>query len=117
VSVQLLNAYHAALNDFDLDAVEEMFAADADYVSPGLSGTIHGRAAILKAMRDYFAEYGDQQAFDDEVVELRPLIVQSKWRLMATSSKTGNGVQRQGREIVRFNEAGLIMRVEVFDND
>ena len=115
MSVERLIAYHAALNDFDSDVVEAMFAEDADYVSPGLNGVVAGRAAIMKAMRDYFAEYGNQVAVDDEVIELRPHVVQSKWRLKATSSRGGKRVERQGREVTRFNEAGLITRVEVFD--
>ena len=115
MSVARLLAYHAALNDFDLDAVAEMLAEDAEYVSPGFNGTIRGREAILVAMRDYFAEYADQRAFDDEVLELRPRVVQSNWRLIATSSKTGETVRRHGSEVVTFNKAGLIARVEVFD--
>ena len=115
MSVQRLIAYHAALNAFDLEAAQAMFAVDAEYVSPGLNGVIVGRIAIMKAMRDYFAEYTDLVAIDDDVVELRPHVVQSMWRLKATSSKTGSHVTRKGREIVKFNEAGLIIRVEVFD--
>lgn len=117
MSIPRLIAYHAALNSFDLEAVEAMFAENADYVSPGLNGVVAGRPAIMKAMQDYFAEYEDQVAVDDEVVELRPHVVQSKWRLKATSSKTGRQVTREGREVVTFNEAWLIIRVEVFDAD
>lgn len=115
MSVARLTAYHAALNDFDLEAVEAMFAADAEYVSPGLNGALRGRDAIMKAMRDYFAEYSDQRAEDHEVLELAPNVVQSLWRLKATSSKTGKMLKRRGREVVTFNDAGLITRVEVFD--
>ena len=115
MSVQKLIAYHAALNNFDSGVVEAMFAEDAEYVSPGLNGVVAGRAAILKAMREYYAEYGDQVAVDGEVIELRPHVVQSTWRLKATSSRSGKLVQRQGREVTTFNEAGLITRVEVFD--
>ena len=117
MSVARLIAYHAVLNAFDLDGVEAMFAADAEYVSPGLNGAIQGREAIMKAMRDYFAEYSDQRAEDDEVAELAPNVVQSLWRLNATSSKTGKVLERRGREIVTFNAAGLIARVEVFDTE
>ena len=115
MSVARLIAYHAALNAFDLEAVEAMFDRDAEYVSPGLNGAIRGRAAIMKAMREYFAEYSDQRAKDDEVVALAPGVVQSLWRLKATSSKTGEVVERRGREAVTFNTAGLIAHVEVFD--
>ena len=117
MSVARLIAYHAALNDFDLEAVAKMFAADADYDSPGLDGSIRGRDAIMKAMRDYFAEYSDQRAEDDEVLELAPNVVQTLWHLKATSSKTGKVLERRGREVVTFNAVGLISRVEVFDSD
>ncbi|MEO6609456.1 MAG: nuclear transport factor 2 family protein [Aestuariivirga sp.] len=117
MSVQKLIAYHAALNNFDSDVVEAMFTEDAEYVSPGLHGVVTGRSAIMKAMRDYFAEYADQKAFDDEVSELRPGVIQSKWRLEATSLKTGKSIKRRGREVTTFNGAGLIVRVEVFDAD
>ncbi len=115
MSVARLIAYHAALNDFDLEAVEAMFDVDAEYVSPGLKGALRGRAAIMAAMRDYFAEFADQRAEDDEVVGLAPNVVQSRWRLTATSTKTGQVSERRGREIVTFNDNGLIARVEVFD--
>jgi ketosteroid isomerase-like protein len=115
VSVARLISYHAALNDFDLEAVEGMFAVDAEYVSPGLNGAIQGRDAIMKAMREYFAEYSDQRAEDDEVVALAANVVQSHWRLRATASKTGKVLERRGQEVVTFNAAGLIARVEVFD--
>jgi ketosteroid isomerase-like protein len=117
VRVEKLIAYHAALNDLDLAAVEAMFSEDAEYVSPGLNGAVVGRAAIMRGMREYFAECADQQAVDEEVSALAPNVVQSVWRLEATSSKTGKPVHRKGREIVTFNSAGLISRVEVFDND
>lgn len=115
MSVDRLIAYHAALNDFDLEGVEAMFDANAEYVSPGLKGAIRGRAAIMAAMRDYFADYADQRAEDDEVLELAPNVVQSLWRLKATSSKTGKVLERRGQEVVTFNAAGLIACVEVFD--
>ncbi len=115
MSVSRLIAYHAALNAFDLEGVEAMFDANAEYVSPGLKGAIRGRAVIMAGMREYFAEYADQRAEDDEVLELAPNVVQSLWHLKATSSKTGKLLERRGREVVTFNEAGLIARVEVFD--
>ncbi len=117
MSVERLRAYHAALNAFDPAVVEAMFVEDAEYVSPGLNGVVRGRRAIMAGMAVYFAEYADQQSFDDEVVALSRNVVQSLWRLRATSSKTGKVLQRHGKDIVTFDEAGLIKRVEVFDGD
>jgi hypothetical protein len=117
MSIERLIAYHAALNDFDNDTVEAMFDEGAEYVSPGLKGSVVGRTAIMNAMRDYFAEYADQHAEDDEIVELAPNVVRSRWSLSAISSKSGKVTTRHGTEVVTFNAAGLIQRVEVFDAD
>lgn len=117
MSIARLLAYHTALNAFDLGAVEAMFAVDAQYISPGLQGAVQGRTAIMNAMRDYFAENADQHAEDAEIVELVPHVVRSRWSLSAISSKTGKVTTRHGTEVVTFNAAGLIQRVEVFDAD
>jgi hypothetical protein len=115
MSVARLLAYHAALNAIELDAVAAMFAETAEYVSPGLNGVVRGRAAIMEAMGRYFSEYADQHSRDDEVVALSPHVVQSLWSLRATSSKTGKVLIRHGKEVVTFDDSGLISKVEVFD--
>ena len=113
--VALLKAYHAALNAFDLDKVESIFAEDAVYVSPGLNGEIRGRDEIMQAMAKYFAEYADQVSTDEFIEKLDEFKVKSVWNLVATSP-SGTKIRRRGEEIVHFNINGLIKKIEVLDN-
>lgn len=110
----LLKAYHAALNEFDLEKVESMFAEDAVYVSPGLNGEIKGRDAIIQAMGKYFVEYADQVSTDESVEQLGQFGVKSIWTLAATN-RSGVKIRRKGEEIIHFNINGLIERIEVMD--
>ena len=112
--VALLKEYHAALNSFDLEKVEHMFAEDAVYVSPGLNGEMKGRDAIMQAMATYFAEYADQVSTDERVEQLDQFRVKSIWVLVATSGE-GQKIERRGEEIVLFNISGLIESIEVMD--
>ena len=114
-AVALLKNYHAALNAFDLGAVSTMFAEDAVYVSPGLKGELKTRAAIVKSMRDYFAEYTDQVSQDQSIELLDPYTVKSTWSLVATSGKSGQKMRRSGVELASFGKNGLLTRVEVRD--
>ncbi len=114
--VVLLKEYHAALNGFDLDKVESLFADDAIYVSPGLNGEIKGRSAIMQAMRKYFAEYADQVSTDECIEQLDDLSVKSNWSLSATSRSTHARTTRHGEEIICLNIKGLIKRIEVKDH-
>jgi len=112
--VDLVRRYHPALNAFDLDSVEAMFAPDSEYHSPSV-GALIGRDAVMNAMRRYFAEYPDQVAVDDEVEPAGPAAVRSEWRLKATSKSTGETYVRQGAETITFGADRLIHRVEVED--
>ena len=107
---QRLAAYTAALNRYDLSAVEEMFAEDAIYISPGLHGAIHGRAAIIGAFRSYFAEHVDQVNVDEDARALDAHTLQARWRLESSKSK------RSGKQIINFNAEGEIQRIEVLDD-
>jgi ketosteroid isomerase-like protein len=111
----LLKHYHAALNAFEFDAVANMFAVDAIYVSPGLNGEISGREKIMSAMQEYFAEFADQVSVDEEIEHLNVFEVRTIWSLKATSIKTGHHLNRCGEEVVTFNNDGAIVRVEVQD--
>ncbi|MDO6962848.1 nuclear transport factor 2 family protein [Rhizobium alvei] len=113
--VAALIAYHDAINRLDFEAIETMFAEDALYVSPGFGGETRGRAAILKAFRDYFARFPDQHAKDDLVEQLGDRSVRSVWRLEATDRTTGEVIRRNGEEVTDFDDAGRIVRVTVFD--
>ncbi len=113
--VALVRRYHAALNRYDAETVKPMFAADAVYVSPGVSGRIAGRDNIIAAFDAYFAEHPDQRAEDDEISPAGPLSARSRWRLEATAKSTGRAVRRAGAETVTFDAAGRIILVEVED--
>jgi len=104
-----LAAYTEALNRFDLDSVERMFAGDAVYVSPGLGGEIKTRAAIMAAFRDYFRQHTDQTNEDEAIEQLDELTLQSRWRLKSSASN------RSGKQRITFNDEGLIMRIVVKD--
>lgn len=112
--VALAARYHAALNRYDETVVAPMFAECAVYISPGV-GALEGRGAIIAAFNAYFAEYADQAAADDEMTALDSRRARSSWRLEARSSRTGAHIIRQGTEIVTFDDAGLIVLVEVED--
>jgi SnoaL-like domain len=111
----LLRVYHDALNEFDFETVEQCFAVDALYHSPGTNGSLHGRANVMLAFRKYFAEYSDQVAVDDAVEVTGPLQVKTNWRLDATSNVTGLKISRVGVEEIVFDEKGLIVQVMVID--
>lgn len=113
--VALVNRYHDALNRLDLAAVEGMLADNAEYHSPSI-GALVGKAAIMAAVRSYFAEYPDQKAVDDVVEVVDTTRVRSQWRLKATSRTTGTPYERTGSEVITFGPAGLITRVEVADS-
>jgi uncharacterized protein (TIGR02246 family) len=113
-AIALAASYHEALNNYDAAAVAPMFATRAVYVSPGV-GALDGREAIISAFSAYFSEYADQVAVDDEMIAIDSHRVRSLWRLTAVSAKTGQRSVRSGTEIITFNDAGLIVRVEVED--
>lgn len=114
--VALVKRYHAALNRYEAALVAPMFAEDAVYVSPGVSGRIAGRVNIIAAFDAYFAEHPGQRAEDDEIVAVGSLAARSRWRLEATGKSTGLTIRRAGTETVTFDAAGLIVRVEVEDS-
>jgi ketosteroid isomerase-like protein len=114
-AVAVLKRYHGALNAFDLGEVENMFAADAVYVSPGLKGVLTGRANIMAALRKYFAEYDDQISTDERIEKIDHLKVRSIWHLKATSKITKAKVIRRGEEIITLNNKGLIIKIDVVD--
>ena len=106
----LLVDYTAALNRYDLETVESMFAENAVYVSPGLDGEIKGRAAIMEAFRRYFAEHPDQVNVDEDTCVLDANTLQARWRLGSSKSK------RSGTQRITFDSHGLISKIEVMDD-
>ncbi len=110
-----LELYFNALNAFDLKTVEAMFAEDAVYVSSGLSERKLGRANIIASFKAYFEEFADQVSVDDNIKLIAPNTFSSDWRLKTTSVKTGKLSERAGTQVTTFNEAGLIVHVEVRD--
>jgi ketosteroid isomerase-like protein len=105
-----LAAYTAALNRYDLDAVEKMFAEDAVYVSGGVGGEIRTRSSIIQAFHAYFHQHTDQVNLDEDVVQLDECTSISRWQLKSSKS-TRSGMQR-----ISFNNQGLIVRIEVEDD-
>ena len=110
-----LAAYTAALNRYDLSAVEEMFAEDAVYISPGLHEALHGRAAIMAAFRIYFADHIDQANVDKNVRMINATDIQSDWSLTATNARTGEIVSRKGTQVMTFNSEDRIALIQVLD--
>ena len=64
--VDVLRRWHEAINALDFDAIEAFFADDATYGSLKV-GALRGKEQIMKAFRDYFAEYPDQVAVDNSL--------------------------------------------------
>ena len=112
--VKLTTRYHDALNKFDFETIEKMFAEDAEYYSAGIGG-VYGRDAIMHAMKVYFNEFSDQVSSDDNLELVDETSVRSHWRLSATTKSSGRKVTRQGVETIHFNTKGLITVVEVQD--
>jgi uncharacterized protein (TIGR02246 family) len=113
--VGLMERYHAATNAQDYGALAGCFTETAVYVSDGVGGVLEGREAILAGFRAYFAEYGDQVARDELVEAISDRAVRSVWSLTATSSKTGEKLERSGEETAFFDRSGLIEKVIVRD--
>jgi len=112
--VEAMRRYHAALNAFDLAAVEQMFSKEAEYHSTGI-GALRGREAIMAAFKRYFADYSNQVASDDQLYLLSASTVRAEWRLKATSRSTGQISIRKGIETITFDAKGLIRRIDVED--
>lgn len=114
--VSALIAYHDAINALDFATIEAMFAEDAVYDSGGLGGVVTGRTPIMEGFRRYFDLYPDQVSEDSLIEQLGENQVRSVWRLVATHRVTGKKLIRAGEEIVTFDKAGGIIRVEVNDH-
>lgn len=113
--VARLTAYHDAISALDFSTIEAMFAENAVYDSGGLGGVVTGRGPIMEGFRAYFDAYPDQVAEDSVVEALDASRVRSVWSLTATHRLTGEKLVRSGEEIVTFDNAGEIVRVEVTD--
>ena len=112
--VDVLRRWHEAINALDFDAIEAFFADDATYGSLKV-GALRGKEQIMKAFRDYFAEYPDQVAVDDSLEKVGPTAARSTWHLTATSATTGEKLIRSGEETIYLNAEGKIERVDVHD--
>jgi len=111
-----LIAYHDAINALDFATIEAMFAEDAVYDSGGLGGVVQGRGPVMAGFRAYFDLYPDQVSHDSLVEPVGERAIRSIWKLTATHRLTGDKLIRAGEEIVTFDHAGLIARVEVTDH-
>lgn len=111
-----LIAYHDAINALDFAAIEAMFAENAVYESGGLGGVVEGRGPIMDGFRSYFDLYPDQVSEDTLIESVGELAIRSVWKLVATHRLTGEKLIRSGEEIVTFDDAGTIVRVEVTDH-
>ncbi|MDB5550448.1 MAG: Caspase, p20:OmpA/MotB [Rhizobium sp.] len=111
-----LVAYHDAINALDFAMIEAMFAENAVYDSGGLGGVVQGRGPIMEGFRSYFDLYPDQVSEDTVIEPLGERAIRSTWKLVATHRLTGEKLVRAGEEIVTFDDAGLIARVEVTDH-
>jgi uncharacterized protein (TIGR02246 family) len=112
----LLARYHAALDRLDFDALAEIFAPDAVYLSNGV-GSLKGRDEIIAAFRDYFGRYAHEESVDTRIEEMDARAVRSHWRLVARDKHFGRHVRRAGIETVWFDETGRIVSVMVEDGD
>ena len=112
--VEILRRFHDLTNAQDFTALEAFFSEDATYGSVKV-GALRGKAAIMKAFRDYFAEYPDQVAHDYAFEQVAPNAARSHWHLAATSSTTGIKLIRKGAETIYLNAEGKIERVVVED--
>ena len=112
--VKALEAYHAALDAHDVDRVEALMAESATYESVAV-GKVEGRTAIAAAMRKYFAAHADHHAWDDSVEQVSEQAARAVWQLTATNSASGEKYHRRGEEVVTFDAAGKVLRVQVTD--
>jgi hypothetical protein len=115
-SIARLIAYHDAINALDFATIEAMFADNAVYDSGGLGGVVTGRDAIMEGFRSYFDLYPDQVSEDTLIEPVGERVIRSVWKLVASHRLAGEKLIRSGEEIVTFDHAGLIVRVEVTDH-
>lgn len=103
-------SYDAALAARDFAAAASHFADEAVYVSPGVGGTVTGRAAIRAMFEGFFARHPLAHWHNDRWF-LRPgeaQAVSHEWELHVPGEQA-----RRGTETSWFDAAGLIIRLEV----
>ncbi len=105
-NISRAEAYVAASNAHDLEAITPMFADDADYVS-SRTGTYSGIPDIIEMMRGFFEGFGDATWVTDNWRDVEGNGVE--FTFVLTISGTG----RPGTERVFFNDYGRIRRIEV----
>ena len=105
-------AYVEASNAHDLERVEAMFAADAEYVSTG-AGSHTGRKSIRTMMDNFFAAFSGL------------IWVTQDWHIDADgahafdfvmtglNTQSGEEIKKAGHERIWINGDGLISRIEV----
>jgi ketosteroid isomerase-like protein len=110
-----LLAYHDAINALDFATIQAMFAENAVYDSGGLGGVVEGRGPIMAGFHKYFDLYPDQVSEDTSVEAVGEKAIRSVWKLVASNRLTGEKLVRSGEETVTFDNAGMIVRVDVTD--
>ena len=110
--IDLAKLYVASANAHDLDACEDMFAEDMEYVSDGV-GEHHGRAAIRRMMDDYMGARPDVKWEEGPYRALGSDGAAFDFVMTGTDPATGKPFRRVGVETIFFNAAGMIRRIEV----
>ena len=89
-----------------------MFEEDASYHSPNV-GLFEGKKSIATMMQGFFALYPDvyweAQNYRCDIHQK----VQFDFNMIATHTKTGEKIHREGVEQISFSKNNLISRLEV----
>jgi hypothetical protein len=110
-SIELARAYVALSNSHRVELILPMFASGAVYTS-SVVGEFIGPIAIGGMMQAFFARYPDvfwlaeNFRYDNSRVTF-------DFGLQATAADSGEHLQRQGIEHIKFDRHGLIRKLEV----
>ncbi len=107
--VDILRRWHGAIQRARLRCGRSVLADDATYAVAFKVGALRGRAQIVKAFRDYFAEYPDQVAVDDSFEKVSPAAAKSTWHPPAAPARRPARSSSAGaKETIYLNAEGKI---------
>jgi hypothetical protein len=110
-ALELARAYVALSNSHRVELIQPLFAADALYRS-NAAGEYRGAPAIAAMMRAFFARYPDA-FWLCENYRYRSGRVSFDFSLQASDAHGGEHLQRSGIEVIDYDAAGLIRKLEV----
>ena len=110
--VSVAKAYVGASNAHDLDAVEALLADGALYISTGVGEHI-GRGAIRAMMDVFFSGHNSLNWQTSGWTEEQDGSVAFDFVMTGIGAKSGEKIEKTGREFIWVGQDGFIERIEV----